>query len=212
MVTSTKEWGGVLVGVRFSVGVWVVWGVGGTVNSMAEDLVQVLSYSAVSSVVSGSVDVILDIVVVSVLVVVVCSLAGVWHHSFGNDLNLWDDVLVEEDGVTEVHLELGNSPELLEEWRLNITSEDGGVLFPELTEEWDLEVFPEEWVGHELFKREDGHPALSPGFNIIVSVVRFRRIIVAAQKVFLWDRETVGVGPKFVLVQKQIVLEERLLF
>lgn len=120
---------------------------------------------------------------------------------------MWDDVLVEEDWVPEVHLELGNGPELLEEWRLDITSENGWVLFIELTEKWDLEVFSEEWGGHELLKGEDGHPALSPGFDIVISVVRLGGVIVAAaEKGFLWQREPVGVGPQLVvLVQKEVI-------
>lgn len=69
-----------------------------------------------------------------------------WDNGLGDDLNLRNDVLVEEDWVTEVHLELGEHPESLEEGRLNISSEDGWVLLPELTEKRDLKILSEKWV------------------------------------------------------------------
>lgn len=131
----------------------------------------------------------------------------------GDDLDLWNNVLVEEDWVTEVHLELGDGPELLEEWRLNISLEDGWVLLPELTEEGDLEVLSEEWVGHEFLKREDGHTTLGPGLNIIVSVVGgWGEFIRAVKKGFLQGkgREPMGVGE--LVLQKPIVPGKERLF
>jgi len=80
-----------------------------------------------------------------------------WDNGLGNDLNLRNNVLVEEDWVTEVHWELWEHPESLEKWRLNISSEDGWVLLPELTEKWDGEILTEEGVRHELFQRDDGN-------------------------------------------------------
>lgn len=76
---------------------------------------------------------------------------------------MWDDVLVEEDWVTEILHELWDGPELLEKWRLHISSEDGWVLLPELTEKWDGEILTEEGVRNELIQIKDGDLTLSPG-------------------------------------------------
>jgi hypothetical protein len=166
--SSTKERCGVSV---FTVDGWV--DAGSLRNSTTtDDPVQVLFdggnfvFSWVESGGSGVVDVTALNGGVSV---VVDSLLSVWH-GLGNDLQLRNNVLVEEDGVPEVGLELGNSPELLEEWGLNISSEDGWVLFIKLTEERDLEVLSEEWVGDNFLKGEDLHPTLSVGFKIFIPI------------------------------------------
>lgn len=74
---------------------------------------------------------------------------------------LRNNVLVEEDWVTEVHLELGKHPESLEKGRFHISSEDGWVLLPELTEKWDLKILSEEGMRHELLQRDNGHTTVS---------------------------------------------------
>jgi len=65
-------------------------------------------------------------------------------------LDLWDNVLVEEDWIAEVLLEFWDGPELLEEDGLDVPTEDDGVFFPELTEERDVVVLSEEGCGHNL--------------------------------------------------------------
>lgn len=113
VLTSSEDWAAVSVEgwVGFSIGVWEdgPWHVGGSsVDSMAENLVQVLFNGDVSlAVVTWGVDVVLDIVVVPgvvlvvgvtrvVLVVVVeISLRGV-GHVLGDDLNLENIVKFEK--------------------------------------------------------------------------------------------------------------------
>jgi len=128
------------------VGVWDNWRVFSVEDSaVVEDLVEVVSNGDLSALwVNILVQVLLNIDwVVQVVSVDVLGLQG-------DDLYLWDDVLVEEDWVAEVLLEFWDGPELLEEDGLDVPTEDDGVFFPELTEEWDVEVLSEEGCGHNL--------------------------------------------------------------
>lgn len=74
-------------------------------------------------------------------VLVVNSLRCVWILS--NHLQLWYDVLVEEYWVSEILLECWHGPELLKQWRFNITSENDWILFVELTEQRNFKIFTE---------------------------------------------------------------------
>jgi len=208
VVSSSEIGGGVPIRVVGGVSVSGVGGDEGSLNSMSEDLVQVLFNGDVTAAK------ILNAVVVSGgWVLVVDPFGGVWD-ALGDDLDLWDDVLVEEDWVTEVLHELGDGPELLEKWRLNISSEDGWVLFPELTEEWDGEVLTEEGVRHELIQIQNRDLTLAPArFNIISVGVGGWRVVERVQQRLPGDgREPVGVGQESVF-QKQIIPgQERLLF
>jgi len=201
VVSSSEEGGGVPV--RVVGGVWVsrVGRDDGSFNSMSEDLVQVfLNGDVMTGVVS------LDIVVVSGGgVLVVDSFGGVWG-ALGDDLELWDDVLVEEDWVTEVLHELWDGPELLEKWRLNISSEDGWVLLPELTEERDGKVLTEEGVRHQLLNVKKGDLTLSPArFDIIPVGVGGWGVVKRVQQGLPGEgREPVGVREESIL-QKQIM-------
>jgi len=144
---------------------------------------------------------VLNIVVVSV---------GSGGDGLGDDLNLWVDVFVEEDWVPEVSLELRNGEELLEEGRLHIVSEDGGVFLVELTEKWDLQVLTEEWEGHQLLEGKNRHSLLSPGVDIIPIDGRVggRRVVEGVKGRSLGPvGKAVGVGGQPVL-QKHIILEE----
>jgi len=207
VVSSSEDGGGVSVRagvpVRVVGDVWVsrVGGDDGSFNSMSEDLVQVLLNGDVMTGI-----VFLDIVVVSGGgVLVVDSFGGVWD-ALGDDLDLWDDVLVEEDWVTEVLHELWDGPELLEKWRLNISSEDGWVLLPELTEERDGKVLTEEGVRHQLLNVKKGDLSLSPArFDIIPVGVRGWGVVKRVQQGLPGEgREPVGVGEESIF-QKQIV-------
>jgi hypothetical protein len=74
-------------------------------------------------------------------------------------LDLWVDVLVEENWVSEVLLELTGGPELLEEWRSNVLLEDW--VLHVLLEEWDGHVLTEEFSGVQFFDGVDGVHAVS---------------------------------------------------
>jgi len=131
-------WEGLVLAVRIG-GVWVD---GVTfLNSVSEDLGQIITNCDFTSV---SVHwVILVVVVVSIIIVV-----AVWVDSSGgglsNDLDLWNNVLVEKDWVPEVALELRDGPELLEQGAFYVTSEDGWVLRIERPESWNAKIFSEE--------------------------------------------------------------------
>jgi len=91
-------------------------------------------------------------------------LVVVLGHGLSNDLELWNDVLVEEDGVLEVHGESFDIPELLEEDAGDVFVHDGFMLIPHLSEQWDVHVTLEE-VGLDDFPEgEDGHLLASPGW------------------------------------------------
>jgi len=152
----------------------------------------------------------LDIVVDVVLVV---DVRGGWDV-LGDDLDLGNDVLVEEDRVPEVRLELGDGPELLEEGRLNISPEDDWVLDPELTEEGDPHVLPEEVGVDQLLNGEDLDLPVDPRVDIVallISVDGGVLIAIAGGKEGRlgegWDSEPVVLGEG----QGQVVLQEGLL-
>jgi hypothetical protein len=77
-----------------------------------------------------------------------------------NDLDLGNNVLVEKDRVVEVGFECRQVPELLEERRSNIASEDNWVFFPELTEERNVVVFSKERMRDDFLKGHNCHPAV----------------------------------------------------
>jgi hypothetical protein len=74
-------------------------------------------------------------------------------------LDLWVDVLVEENWVSEVLLELTGGPELLEEWRSNVLLEDW--VLHVLTEKRNGHVLTEEFSGVQFFDCVDGVHAVS---------------------------------------------------
>jgi len=100
------------------------------------------------------------------LLVVDLVVGGVWS-SVGDlldELDLGNDVLVEEDWVLPVLDERRNSPELLEELRLNVLLEDCWVSLHPLLEKRDLHVLAEEWGHHEFV---EGHQSLAIEDSVI---------------------------------------------
>jgi len=143
----------------------------------------------------------------------VSSLEGVgWVFVFedtflglGEDLDLWDDVFVEENWVTEVLLELLELPQVLEHWGFNVPSEDDWVLSQVLTEQRNLVVSLEEVGLDKLFEGVDGHTTLIPAVYILSPF----QTGFQTQKRFLGELESVVevLLEEFVL-QQRLLLEE----
>lgn len=121
----------------------------------------------------------------------------------GDNLDLWNDVLVEVSWVTEVLLESWDGPELLEENGLNVSSEDDWVFFPELTEKWDVVVFTEKRGGNDFLKRQKSDLLTSPDWEFFLVGQEVLTQLLFQQKVF--DQTTFSLEQRFLLVQLEQV-------
>lgn len=139
------------------------------------------------------VDILGFVVVVDILTV------GGWVVVLGvEELDLWVDVLVEEDWVPEILTEGGHLPELLEVDGGDVTLEAG--VLEVLTEQWDPQVLLEELGVVQLAEGED----TVVGIDIIVDTTDASLLVLP--DLFLQGVDLLNISQDSLLLQGELVL------